>query len=210
MLTAAWGAVWILLVSGVAVVGVSGQQAGRRFEPAQGYDAWTYTSTKGQRPGGLFSVGERAAANTGPVARGIRYNGGKVLIAGDTYPGPIASTNTGWGVQSRAGGRNRPMNAAAVITRAGNTPGEANINLGRQAIAAHTGSLGARAVAGSGVMHTAEEGATVSANLLLMTPRKVVNEGSVAFTDRAHNSAAVGTAAAAAAAAAQTAAAAAA
>jgi hypothetical protein len=74
---------------------------------------------------------------------------------------------------------------------AGNTPGEASINLGRQAISAHTGSLGARAVAGSGVMHTAEEGATVSANIMLLTPRKVVNEGSVAFTDRAHNSAAV-------------------
>ena len=42
----------------------------------QGYDAWTYTTTKGQRPGGLYSVGDRAAANTGPVARGIRYNAG--------------------------------------------------------------------------------------------------------------------------------------
>jgi hypothetical protein len=74
---------------------------------------------------------------------------------------------------------------------AGNTPGEANINLGRQVISAHTGSLGARAVAGSGVMHTAEEGATVSANIMLLTPRKIVDQGSVAFTDRAHNSAAV-------------------
>jgi hypothetical protein len=40
-------------------------------------------------------------------------------------------------------------------------------------------------------MHTAEEGATVSNNLQLLAPCKVVNEGSVAFTDRAHNSAAV-------------------
>jgi hypothetical protein len=40
-------------------------------------------------------------------------------------------------------------------------------------------------------MHTAETGATVTANILLLAPRKVVNEGSVAFTDRPHNSAAV-------------------
>jgi hypothetical protein len=51
----------------------------------QGYDAWTYTSTRGQRPGGMFAVGDRAAANTGPVARGIRYNAGK-------DPGPQTST----------------------------------------------------------------------------------------------------------------------
>jgi hypothetical protein len=44
---------------------------------------------------------------------------GRVVIAGDTYPGPAAGTNTGYGVQSRAGGPDRPMNGAAVFTRSG-------------------------------------------------------------------------------------------
>jgi hypothetical protein len=78
-----------------------------------------------------------------------------------------------------------------LLLPAGNTPGEASINLGRQAVSANTGSLGARAVAGSGTMHTADAGATVTANIMLLTPRKVVNEGSVAFTDRAYTAAAV-------------------
>jgi hypothetical protein len=45
---------------------------------------------------------------------------GKVVIAGDTYPGPASGTNTGYGVQSRARGPDRPMNAEAVFTRSGN------------------------------------------------------------------------------------------
>lgn len=63
------------------------------------------------------------------------------------------------------------------------------MNLGREVIAAT--EQGARAVAGSGVMHTAEVGASVSSNTVSFRPATVPNRGSVAFTDVAANSAAV-------------------
>lgn len=73
----------------------------------------------------------------------------------------------------------------------GNTLGEASVNLGHLVIA-HTGE-GARAVAGSRVHHSAEEGrgVAVASQTAAFRPGTVRNGGSVAFTDVSHTSAAV-------------------
>eukprot|EP00775_Hariotina_reticulata_P002383 gene2383-2687_t len=104
----------------------------------------TYVSIKGQQPGGFYAVGDKAEASAAASSRGIRYNNGRVIIAGDGYPGARSSSTTG--------------DAAA---RSAPTPSDANTNLGIQTIASQ--GLWARAVAGSGVGFT---GASKSPNAL--------------------------------------------
>lgn len=72
---------------------------------------------------------------------------------------------------------------------AGNTPAEANVNLGLQVVAATY--QGARAAAGSGVLHTGESAGANSNNVATYRPGTTVNRGSVSFTDITPNAASV-------------------
>ncbi|KAF8055600.1 hypothetical protein HT031_006719 [Scenedesmus sp. PABB004] len=142
-------------------------------EDGLGEDPGTWSTATGIRAWGTWAyTTEKAEALSGAAIRGVRYEaeGGRVVNAG-IYPNSRSVSTTG--------------GARAV---SGNYPGKAVMVLGTHVIAAT--ELGARAVAGSGVSHTAAPRAATASNLLLGRPETVVNRGSAAFTDTAPGSAA--------------------
>eukprot|EP00775_Hariotina_reticulata_P002384 gene2384-2688_t len=137
----------------------------------------TYITLKGQQPSGLYSVTDFSQAAAAGASRGIRYNGGRAIIAGEAYPGARSQSMTQFGAR-----------AQSVPN-----PSDANTNVGIQAIASQ--GWWARAVAGSGVSYMGANSRTsaFSNNLNMFRPGNSRARGtSTAFTDPAAQSAAVG------------------
>jgi len=60
----------------------------------------TYITLKGQQPSGLYSITDNAQAAAAGALRGIRYNGGRAIIAGEAYPGARSQGMTQFGARA--------------------------------------------------------------------------------------------------------------
>ncbi|KAF8062681.1 thioredoxin-like 4 [Scenedesmus sp. PABB004] len=175
-------------------------------EPAPWNEEESFSTVRGHQPSGLYAVTNQGAEGASAAnTRGVRYNAG-AAAAGGTGDLPLRRVDRA-GRPARAAGKiivadeevyptsraaastGGSADAPGALVRSGNYPSDANSNLGIEAIAATY--MGARAVAGTSVMHTADDGATVSASLRLFTPATPHHVDSTAFTDNTPNSAAV-------------------
>jgi len=63
----------------------------------------TYVTLRGHQPNGMYSVSDHAQAAAGGASRGIRYNGGRTIIAGDGYPSARSQAMTQFGARAQSG-----------------------------------------------------------------------------------------------------------